>query len=105
MNIQKEWGTYERLLESDQYRVNRFVVLPNTKTAPKFGTKRRHWIVLSGNGSMQYTNAFGYRYGEPLESNDHVTIPSGALYFVTNHSVEPLIIIELQLAEDQTINE
>jgi len=81
------------------------VIDSNTETEEKKATRRRHWIVLSGEGSAEYRNACGYRYGFIIEPNEHVEIPSGATYRIMNRTECPIVIIEVQLSDDQTIDE
>ncbi len=47
------WGTYEVLLDTEQYKIKRIIVKPdNTLSLQKHFHRNEHWVVVSGTATV-----------------------------------------------------
>lgn len=91
----RPWGTYEVLIDSDQYKVKRIVVHPGEKLSlQKHYHRNEHWVVVSGTASVTVDEqAFLVR------PNESTYIKMGQVHRLENNGKIDLIMIEVQVGE------
>ena len=101
--VNRPWGTYETILESDNYKVKRIVVKPNSQLSLQSHKYRsEHWIIVSGNGIVLLND-------EKIEvfKDDNIYIKNGDKHRMSNNSSDDLVFIEVQngdyLGEDDIV--
>ena len=54
MLVHRPWGTYETLLDDDNYKVKRIIILPQQQISLQFHNDREeHWTIVSGTGTVR----------------------------------------------------
>ena len=54
MLVHRPWGTYETLLDDDNYKVKRIIILPQQQISLQFHNDREeHWTIVSGSGTVR----------------------------------------------------
>ena len=54
MLVHRPWGTYETLLDDDNYKVKRIIILPQQQISLQFHNEREeHWTIVSGSGTVR----------------------------------------------------
>ncbi|MDR2777434.1 MAG: phosphomannose isomerase type II C-terminal cupin domain [Rickettsiales bacterium] len=104
--VERPWGSFELLLECENYVVKRLVVHPGSMLSLQSHSHRNeHWVVVEGEGIVTL--------GEeklPRRRNEHVYIPMGTKHRVANLADSTgldLVLIEVQtgdlLSEDDIV--
>lgn len=101
--VQRPWGTYTVLEESENFKVKRIVVVPGASLSLQMHHQRsEHWVVVRGvaqvvNGEQELV----------LQTNQSTYIPQETKHRLANPGTEPLEIIEVQtgsyLGEDDIV--
>ncbi len=91
----RPWGWFESLVISPGYQVKRLHVYPGAALSLQSHQHRsEHWVVVSGEASVvRDDEAF------VLAKNESVYIQMGQIHRLSNHTDEPLIVIEVQTGE------
>lgn len=93
MNLEhRPWGTYEVLLDTDNCKVKRIVVQPNSRLSYQYHHKRSEvWTVVEGILTIVLD-------GEKLHRGpgQSVRIPQGSKHRAWNESTNPVTFIEVQ---------
>ncbi|MDR1495099.1 MAG: phosphomannose isomerase type II C-terminal cupin domain [Rickettsiales bacterium] len=101
--VQRPWGTFELILETENYVVKRLVVYPDSMLSLQSHNHRNeHWVVVEGEGIITV------REEKFLKKRDEqVYIPKGAKHRAANVKQENLVLIEVQtgdlLSEDDIV--
>ena len=54
MLVHRPWGTYETLLDYDNYKVKRIIILPQQQISLQYHNDREeHWTIVSGSGTVE----------------------------------------------------
>ena len=54
MLVHRPWGTYETLLDDDNYKVKRIIILPQQQISLQYHNDREeHWTIVSGSGTVR----------------------------------------------------
>ena len=101
--VERPWGTYEVLTESDGYKVKRITVLPGGRLSLQSHQHRaENWVVVTGAPTVMV--------GENVQKvavNEHVYIPLQAKHRLENYTDDLVVLIEVQsglyLGEDDII--
>ncbi|MDY3115516.1 MAG: mannose-1-phosphate guanylyltransferase/mannose-6-phosphate isomerase [Sutterella sp.] len=101
--VVRPWGTYESLIEEENFKVKKIVVKPHEQLSLQKHFKRaEHWVVVKGFPEITVGETTK-RY----EPNQHVYIETEAIHRLTNNTNEEVIIIEVQygiyLGEDDIV--
>ena len=94
--VEKPWGHYSVLFESEQYKIKELVVKPKQRLSLQSHNYRsEHWIILEGYAKVTLDgNVF------PLKKGDFIHIPVKSKHRVENPSESTqLKIIEIQTGE------
>ncbi|MDG6773614.1 mannose-1-phosphate guanylyltransferase/mannose-6-phosphate isomerase [Thiomicrorhabdus sp. ZW0627] len=91
----RPWGTYEVLIDSEQYKVKRIVVKPGSKLSlQKHFHRNEHWIVVSGTATVTVdSDVFLVR------ANESTYIQMGQVHRLENQGKIDLVMIEVQVGE------
>ena len=101
--VERPWGKYEVLTETEGYKVKRITVAPGGKLSLQSHQKRaEHWVVVIGTATVTV--------GETVQKvtvNEHVHIPLLAKHRLENDTSASIVLIEVQsglyLGEDDII--
>lgn len=101
--IERPWGTYQTILESDNYKVKKIVVYPNSQLSLQSHNHRSEtWVIVEGEGVVIC--------GEKeikLKKDDSVHINIKEKHRMSNFTNKNVIFIEVQngdyLGEDDII--
>ena len=101
--IQRPWGWYDIIDESDRYKVKSIEVNPGEKLSlQKHHHRAVHWVVVEGTA---LTECDGNE--KLLAENESTYIPVGSIHRLSNPGKIPLRIIEVQsgpyLGEDDIV--
>ena len=101
--INRPWGTYETILEGDNYKVKRIIVKPHSQLSLQSHKHRsEHWVVVGGNGVVSLNDS-----KIEVKKDDCVYIKIGDKHRMSNNSNEDVVFIEVQngdyLGEDDII--
>ena len=101
--IQRPWGWYDIIDESDRYKVKSIEVNPGEKLSlQKHHHRAEHWVVVEGTA---LTECDGKE--KLLAENESTYIPVGSIHRLSNPGKIPLRIIEVQsgpyLGEDDIV--
>ncbi|MEA1987523.1 MAG: phosphomannose isomerase type II C-terminal cupin domain [Candidatus Marinimicrobia bacterium] len=92
---ERQWGTFEILIDDTNYKVKRIVVYPKQRLSLQSHEKRNeHWIVVVG--EVKITNGENVR---EYSNNDYIYIPVGNKHRIENIGEENAEIIEIQTGE------
>ena len=101
--VERPWGWYDIIDESDRYKVKSIEVKPGEKLSlQKHHHRAEHWVVVSGTALTECD-------GEEklLAENESTYIPVGSIHRLSNTGKIPLRIIEVQsgpyLGEDDIV--
>lgn len=93
--VHRPWGSYEVLLNAEQYKIKRVVVKPGRKLSlQKHSHRSEHWVVLSGLATVTV--------GEKrfcIRPNESIYIDVGEVHRLENEGEADLVIIEVQVGE------
>lgn len=91
----RPWGTYEVLIDSNQYKVKRIVVKPGQKLSlQKHYHRNEHWVVVSGTASVTVDDDVFL-----VRPNESTYIKMGQVHRLENLGKIDLVMIEVQLGE------
>jgi mannose-1-phosphate guanylyltransferase (GDP) (EC 2.7.7.22)/mannose-6-phosphate isomerase, type 2 (EC 5.3.1.8) len=91
----RPWGTYEVLIDSEQYKVKRIVVKPGSKLSlQKHFHRNEHWIVVSGTASVTVDQETFL-----VRANESTYIQMGQVHRLENEGKIDLVMIEVQVGE------
>lgn len=101
--VTRPWGTYQVLLEENNYKVKRIVVNPNSQLSLQSHNKRmEHWVVVEGEGSVTLGDK-----EIKLKKGESVVIPFQSKHRMSNFTDSKVVFIEVQngdyLGEDDII--
>lgn len=99
----RPWGTFETIIESDNYKVKRIVVNPKSQLSLQSHNHRsEHWCVVKGVGIATLNDE-----QIELKKGDSIFINVKDKHRMTNKTDEELIFIEVQngdyLGEDDIV--
>ncbi len=92
----RAWGHYEVLFACNKYQVRRLVVSPKCSLEYQFHEdKNEEWFVAEGKAEIRagWERQF-------LKVGDSKSIPAGMPHWISNPSMEPLVIVEIQHGHD-----
>ena len=90
--VERPWGTYEVLTESDGYKVKRITVVPGGRLSLQSHQHRaEHWVVVTGIATVTIEENI-----QRVGVNDHVYIPLWAKHRLENDTNAPIVLIEVQ---------
>lgn len=91
----RPWGTYEVLLDHNNYKIKRIVVKPGKRLSlQKHYHRNEHWIVLSGSATVTVGDKTFV-----INPNESTYIKAGEVHRLENRGKLPLVIIEAQVGE------
>ena len=101
--VNRPWGTYQSVIETDNYKVKRIVVYPNSQLSLQSHNHRsEHWVIVEGTGTVicgdkEYI----------LNKDEHIYIPVKEKHRMSNFTDKNVVFIEVQngdyLGEDDII--
>jgi len=93
--VQRPWGTYTVLEDSNGYKIKKILVKPKKRLSlQKHYHRNEHWIVVSGTATVTVgSNTFMVR------PNESTYIKMGELHRLENSGSIPLVLIEAQVGE------
>ena len=95
MIIERPWGTYFNIHESDRYIVKEITINPGARISLQLHHHRsEHWVCISGIACVEVMDH--QRWVRPGES---VFIPQGVTHRLSNPGRIPLVICEVQMGE------
>ncbi len=93
--VNRPWGTYSVLLDTERYKIKRIVVKQGKRLSlQKHLHRSEHWVVVSGTATCTV--------GEKtflVRPNESTYIPLGEIHRLQNDGKMPLVIIEVQVGE------
>ena len=90
--VSRPWGTYEILAEGKTFKVKRLMVKPGARLSLQTHQHRaEHWVVVSGQAEVVNDDKIIH-----LSMNQSTYIPKRTLHRLSNHTQEPLFVIEVQ---------
>ncbi len=93
--VHRPWGTYEVLLNHDQYKIKRIVVKPGKRLSlQKHFHRNEHWIVVSGTASVTVGDEI-----KLIRPNESTYIKMGEVHRLENEGKIPVVLIEAQVGE------
>lgn len=91
----RPWGTYEVLIDSNQYKVKRIVVKPGNKLSlQKHFHRNEHWVVVSGTATVTVDDQVFL-----VRPNESTYIKMGQVHRLENNGKIDLVMIEVQVGE------
>ncbi len=91
----RPWGTYEVLLDHDQYKIKRIIVKPNKRLSlQKHYHRNEHWIVVSGTATVTVGDEV-----KLIRPNESTYIKMGEVHRLENQGKIPVVLIEAQVGE------
>ena len=91
--VNKPWGTYQNLLDSEECKVKKLIICPGQRPSYQYHFKRSEiWIVVKGAGVVTIEDA-----ETDVKEGSVVTVPVKAKHRIKNTGAEDLIFIEVQL--------
>ncbi len=91
----RPWGTYEVLLDHDQYKIKRIIVKPGKRLSlQKHFHRNEHWIVVSGTATVTVGDKV-----KLIRPNESTYIKMGEVHRLENQGKIPVVLIEAQVGE------
>ncbi len=91
----RPWGTYEVLVDSDQYKVKRIVVKPGQRLSlQKHFHRNEHWVVVSGTAMVTVDDDTFL-----VRPNESTYIQMGQVHRLENSGKIDLVMVEVQVGE------
>ena len=91
--VEKPWGTYQNLLDSEECKVKKIVILPNQRPSYQYHYKRTEvWIVVKGTGLVTIDDK-----DQVVKEQSIVVVPTMCKHRIKNTGSEQLIFIEVQM--------
>lgn len=89
----RPWGWYETVSEAPGNKIKRIGVAPGQRLSlQKHHQRAEHWVVVVGQAEVTVDEQV-----ITLGPGQHMDIPLGAVHRLTNHTSEPVEIVEIQL--------
>jgi mannose-1-phosphate guanylyltransferase len=93
MTVERPWGSYTVLLDTDRVKVKRLVVNPGQRISlQKHRFRQEHWVCIDGHGSVRLDDK-----DIAFERTVEVQIPALSLHRLACMGDEPLVVIETQI--------
>lgn len=93
--VNRPWGTYSVLEDSERYKMKRIVVKPGKRLSlQKHLHRSEHWVVVSGTATVTVGDKVFY-----VRPNESTYIPVGEVHRLQNEGKLPLVIVEIQVGE------
>ncbi|MCR5378879.1 MAG: mannose-1-phosphate guanylyltransferase/mannose-6-phosphate isomerase [Fibrobacter sp.] len=93
--VNRPWGTYTVLEDSESYKMKRIVVRPGERLSlQKHLHRSEHWVVVSGTATCTVGDKVFY-----VRPNESTYIPAGTIHRLQNEGKLPLVIVEVQVGE------
>ncbi len=93
--VNRPWGTYSVLEDSERYKMKRIVVKPGKRLSlQKHLHRSEHWVVVSGTATVTVGDKVFY-----VRPNESTYIPVGEVHRLQNEGRLPLVIVEIQVGE------
>lgn len=101
--VYRPWGFYETLISGERFQVKQIVVNPKASLSLQMHYHRaEHWIIVSGTAEVLLDDEV-----RMLTEDQSIYIPVGSTHRLTNPSLSPITIIEVQsgsyLSEDDIV--
>jgi mannose-1-phosphate guanylyltransferase len=91
----RPWGTYEVLLDNNQYKIKRIIVNPGKRLSlQKHFHRNEHWIVVSGTATVTVGGEV-----KLIRPNESTYIKMGEVHRLENEGKIPVVLIEAQVGE------
>ncbi len=91
----RPWGTYEVLLDHENYKIKRIVVKPGKRLSlQKHFHRNEHWIVVSGTATVTVGDEV-----KLIRPNESTYIKMGEVHRLENQGKIPVVLIEAQVGE------
>ncbi len=95
LTAHRPWGTYTVLEDTENYKIKRIVVKPNSRLSlQKHYHRNEHWIVVSGTALVRVGDV-----EKIVRPNESTYINMGEIHRLENPGKIPLILIEAQIGE------
>ena len=93
--VNKNWGSYEVIIEGKKYTVKKLTVEPGGQLSLQSHKGRsEHWLVAKGKAEV-IINDETYN----LIENQHIFIPQGVKHRLANRGDQTLVVIEMWFGE------
>lgn len=93
--VYRPWGYYETFQRGERYLVKRLVVRPGAKLSlQKHAHRSEHWVVVKGVAEVVMAGEV-----RRLGVNESMFVPVDTPHRLTNPTLEPLEVIEVQVGE------
>lgn len=93
--VNRPWGTYTVLEDSENYKMKRIVVRSGERLSlQKHLHRSEHWVVVSGTATVTVGDKVFY-----VRPNESTYIPAGTVHRLQNEGKLPLVIVEVQVGE------
>ena len=93
--VHRPWGTYEVLIDENNYKLKRIVVKPGKRLSlQKHFHRNEHWIVVSGTATVTVGNET-----KLIRPNESTYIKMGEIHRLANEGKIPVVLIEAQVGE------
>ncbi len=93
--VHRPWGTYEVLLENQNYKIKKIIVKPGKRLSlQKHFHRNEHWIVVSGTATVRVGNET-----KLIRPNESTYIKMGEVHRLENQGKIPVVLIEAQVGE------
>ena len=94
MLVHRPWGTYETLLDDDNYKVKRIIILPQQQISLQYHNDREeHWTIVSGSGTVRVDDTFKAVLGSRFFINKR------QIHRATADKDSHLVFVEVQLGD------
>ncbi len=91
----RPWGTYEVLLDHNNYKIKRIIVKPGKRLSlQKHFHRNEHWIVVSGTATVTVGDSI-----KLIRPNESTYIKMGEIHRLENEGKIPVVLIEAQVGE------
>jgi mannose-1-phosphate guanylyltransferase len=91
----RPWGTYEVLLDHENYKIKRIIVKPGKRLSlQKHFHRNEHWIVVSGTATVTVGDEV-----KLIRPNESTYIKMGEIHRLENEGKIPVVLIEAQVGE------
>jgi len=93
--VHRPWGSYEVLIEGENYKLKKIVVAPKKKLSlQKHFHRNEHWIVVSGTATVTVDDKTFL-----VRPNESTYIKMGEIHRLANDGIIPVVLIEAQVGE------
>lgn len=101
--VERPWGTYQTIVDSENYKVKRIVVFPHSQLSLQSHNHRsEHWVIVEGCGTVICGDK-----ELTLSKDEHVYINVKEKHRMSNFTDKNVVFIEVQngdyLGEDDII--